>query len=792
MNDLFNETATIRFSIYSKQGEIRRDAIPKIADFLADVFYSSLPFERDTVHVSLLNFPDNILVNLYQIISSQIPIEFDGDFDFEAHFRENVERSRNFKTVHRKILDFLDLLTTRYEEGNPDVEDYEYDTIKAIALLIEKVASDDLHEIYSTVGARPSPKFQKVSHVVPMLSLGNAFSEGDVEEFWDGIVKFLRLNRKPELVAEPKIDGLSLSVRYQNGEFVSAVTRGNGYEGENVTPNVKTISDIPNRLFGQNVPEILEVRGEVYITKTAFAELNARMEAEGKPTYVNPRNTAAGSLRQLDSSITAQRPLRFFAYAWGEISYLPRNTQFAMVEQLGEWGFVINPLMAMFKTPEALIAHYHRIEEERADLPYDIDGVVYKVNDLVLQERLGFRANNPRWAIAHKFPAEKAWTVLKDIEIQVGRTGALTPVARLEPVTVGGVVVTNATLHNEDYIKGIGNDSQPIRGGKDLRVGDRVMIQRAGDVIPQILDLDLEKRSIDAKAFEFPTVCPACGSHAVRDINPTTGKTDSVRRCTGGLICPAQAVERLKHFVGRNAFDIDGLGDKQVDAFYRDGLIMNAADIFTLRERDQRSLKRLKDREGWGETSAAKLFDAIDERRSIDLYRLIFGLGIRHVGEQTAKDLARSYGTIEAFSDAMAAIAADDGEASEDLLNIDGIGATVAAALKEFFAEERNLEVYRALLNEVTPVSPETADASSPVAGKTVVFTGSLEQMTRDEAKAMAERLGAKVAGSVSKKTDLVVAGPGAGSKLKKAADLGVETTDEDGWFELIKTSNLS
>ncbi len=673
-------------------------------------------------------------------------------------------------------------------EDAPEISDAEYDALRRRNLAIEQAFPDLVREDSPSkrVGFGALDKFEKLTHAIPMLSLGNAFSDEDVADFWDSIMRFLKISERPALTAEPKIDGLSLSLRYENGRLVSAGTRGDGETGENVTLNARTITDIPNHLVGDDIPDVVEVRGEVYMTKAAFAELNARMEAEGRPLYVNPRNTAAGSLRQLDSSITAQRPLRFFAYAWGEMSEVPLDTQLEMVRQLADWGFVTNPLMELFETPEALLAHYHRIEEERADLAYDIDGVVYKVNDLALQERLGFRSNNPRWAIAHKFPAEKAWTILKDIEIQVGRTGALTPVARLEPVTVGGVVVTNATLHNEDYIKGIGNDGQPIRDGKDLRIGDRVMIQRAGDVIPQILDTDLKERSADAKPFEFPTICPACGSHAVRDVNAASGKVDSVRRCTGGLICPAQAVERLKHFVGRNAFDIDGLGDKQVDAFYRDGLIMNAADIFTLRERDQRSLKRLKDREGWGATSAAKLFDAIDERRNIDLYRFIFGLGIRHVGEQTAKDLARSYGGIEAFSEAMMKIAGGDDAAFADLLNIDGIGRTVATALKEFFAEERNLAVYHALLQQVDPVPPKAADTSSPVAGKTIVFTGSLEQMTRDEAKAMAERLGAKVSGSVSAKTDLLVAGPGAGSKLKKAQELGVETVDEDGWFEMI------
>ncbi len=678
-----------------------------------------------------------------------------------------------------------------YHGGDaPLVSDAEYDALRRRNLAIEQLFPDLIREDSPSkrVGFVALDKFEKITHSISMLSLGNAFNDDDVRDFWARVMKFLKLTSPPELTAEPKIDGLSLSLRYEAGRLVSAGTRGDGAIGENVTANAETISNIPKVLSGSDIPEVVEIRGEVYMTKQAFADLNARMEAEGKPLYVNPRNTAAGSLRQLDSAVTAQRPLRFFAYAWGEMSDMPASTQMDMVKCLEGWGFTINPLMKVFNEPEALLAHYHQIEEDRASLEYDIDGVVYKVNDLDLQTRLGFRANNPRWAIAHKFPAEKAWTVLKEIEIQVGRTGALTPVARLEPVTVGGVVVTNATLHNEDYIKGICNDGLPLRDGKDLRVGDTVMIQRAGDVIPQILDIDLAKRPKDAKEFLFPDVCPTCGSHAIRDINATTGKIDSIKRCSGGLICPAQAIERLKHFVGRNAFDIDGLGDKQVEAFYHDGMIMNAADIFTLRNRDARLLKKLKDREGWGATSAVKLFDAIDARRNIDLYRFIFGLGIRHVGEQTAKDLARTYGSIEAFTEAMLQIASHHETAMSELLAVDGVGATVGSALLEFFAEPRNLEVYNALLEEVSPIAPEKADTSSPVAGKTVVFTGSLEKMTRDEAKAMAERFGAKVSGSVSSKTDIVVAGPGAGSKLKKAQDLGVETMDEDGWLALVDT----
>lgn len=677
-----------------------------------------------------------------------------------------------------------------YANDNPEISDGEYDALRRRNLAIEQAFPHLKREDSPTnrVGFVALDKFEKLVHSVPMLSLDNAFSDDDVREFAKRVKRFLKLDGSEVLglTAEPKIDGLSLSLRYENGRLVSAGTRGDGSIGENVTENAKTITDVPGVLRGDLIPAVIEIRGEVYMTHKAFAQLNQKMEEEGKAAYVNPRNTAAGSLRQLDSAITANRPLKFFAYAWGEMSEMPANTQMGMVKQLESWGFVTNPLMDLFTDIDALITHYHHIEEERSTLPYDIDGVVYKVNDLALQERLGFVSRFPRWAIAHKFPAEKAWTQLNDIEIQVGRTGSLTPVARLEPITVGGVVVTNATLHNEDYVKGIGNNGETIRDGKDLRIDDWVQIQRAGDVIPQILDVDLDRRTGKEEVFEYPTLCPACGSHAVREINATTGREDSVRRCTGGLICPAQAKERLKHLASRLAFDIEGLGEKQVEAFYNDGLIANAADIFTLKARDERSLKKLKDREGWGPTSADKLFDAIDERRKIDFYRFLFGLGIRHIGEQTAKDLAKSYLDPETLCAAMLQLDGPESAQWQELVEIDGIGGTVAEALQEFFDEPHNVDVFQALAAQLETIPPEVADSGSPVAGKTVVFTGSLEKMTRDEAKAMAERLGAKVSGSVSKKTDLVVAGPGAGSKLKKASDLGVETTDEDGWFQLI------
>lgn len=676
-------------------------------------------------------------------------------------------------------------------EDAPVISDADYDALRQRNAAIEArfpelMRADSPSE---RVGAAPADGFGKVTHAVPMLSLDNAFADEDVRDFVGRVRRFLKfdpLMGELAVTAEPKIDGLSLSLRYEKGVLVSAATRGDGAVGENVTANARTIADIPHELPA-GVPEVVEVRGEVYMSHADFAALNARMAGNGGKVFANPRNAAAGSLRQLNPEITATRPLRFFAYAWGQMSAVPCDTQFDMVRRFGDWGFTINPRMVRCTSVEELLTVYHGIEEDRASLGYDIDGVVYKVDRLDLQQRLGFVSRSPRWAIAHKFPAEKAYTILRDIEIQVGRTGALTPVAKLEPVTVGGVVVSNATLHNEDYIKGIGTDGEPIRGGVDLRIGDTVQIQRAGDVIPQVIAVDLERRPADAAAFVFPDVCPACGSHAVREINSKTSRPDAVRRCTGGLICPAQASEKLKHFVSRNAFDIEGLGDKQVDAFFAEGLVRSPAEIFTLEARDKLALTKLRNREGWGAVSAKNLFEAINARRRIDLNRFIFALGIRHVGEGNAKLLARAYGSFSAFSAAMEAAQDRSSEAWAELNAIDGIGETVAEAVVQFFAEDHNREALTALLAEVTPQDAEKISAEgSPVAGKTVVFTGSLERMTRDEAKAMAERLGAKVAGSVSKKTDLVVAGPGAGSKLKTAQDLGIEVITEDGWFDLV------
>ena len=621
-----------------------------------------------------------------------------------------------------------------------------------------------------------------------MLSLGNAFSDEDVADFVDRIRRFLKLDadEMPAIVAEPKIDGLSLSLRYENGELVRAATRGDGFEGEDVTANVRTIKDIPHALKGRNIPAACEMRGEVYMLKKDFLELNKKQAEADDTIFANPRNSAAGSLRQKDVSITASRPLKFFAYTWGEMSERPADTQHGMLAWMDRAGFVVNPLTKLCKDVEDVLKFYRKIGEDRASLGYDIDGVVYKVDRLDWQDRLGFVSRSPRWAIAHKFAAEQATTILNGIDIQVGRTGALTPVARLAPVTVGGVVVQNATLHNEDYIRGIGNDGSPIRDGVDIRVGDTVVVQRAGDVIPQIVSVVLDKRPKTAKPYQFPEVCPVCGSHAVREGD------EVVRRCTGALICPAQAVERLKHFVSRLAFDIEGLGEKQVQEFFQDGLIMSPVDIFTLQKRDARSTSKLMEREGYGETSVRNLFSAIDARRTIELHRLIYGLGIRHVGEGNAKLLARHYGTIENFREAMLAAAkgAEDEEntteAYQDLNNIGGVGEIVADAVVEFFAEPRNVKALGELLREIEVKPAEQPRKSSPVSDKTVVFTGSLTKFTRDEAKAVAERLGAKVAGSVSKKTDYVVAGEDAGSKLAKARELGVAVLTEDEWLTLI------
>ncbi len=672
-----------------------------------------------------------------------------------------------------------------HREDAPQISDGEYDALKARNLAIEArfphlKRADSPSE---RIGAAPAEGFGKVNHAVRMLSLANAFDEEDITEFDSRIRRYLGLNPEAALsyTSEPKIDGLSLTLRYERGMLVQAATRGDGAVGENVTVNARTIEDIPERLTG--APETLEVRGEVYMSHADFEALNARQAAQGGKTFANPRNAAAGSLRQLDASITAARPLRFFAYAWGELSAPLADTQMDAIIRLASLGFTTNPLTTLCDGPEALLAQYGRIEQARAALGYDIDGVVCKVNDLALQARLGFRSTTPRWAIAYKFPAELAWTRLERIEIQVGRTGALSPVARLTPVTVGGVVVSNATLHNEDYIAGRDSKGGEIRGGKDIREGDWVQVYRAGDVIPKIANVDLAKRPEDAVPYAFPEFCPECGSAAIREAG------DAVRRCTGGLICPAQAVEKLKHFVSRAAFDIEGLGSKQVEQFYRDGWIREPADIFTLQERYGSGVQQLKNREGWGEKSAGNLFQAIEKKKAIPFARMLFSLGIRHVGEQASNLIARSYGSWAALIHAMDAASAMEGPEWEGLLAIDGVGEVMACSLVTAFAQKQERASIDRLAAHLEIEDAPRPTTESPVAGKTVVFTGTLEKMTRAEAKARAEALGAKVSGSVSAKTDLLVAGPGAGSKAKKAADLGIETLDEEGWLNLIGAS---
>jgi DNA ligase (NAD+) len=671
-----------------------------------------------------------------------------------------------------------------HAEDAPEISDAAYDALKARLRAIETLFPDLAAESPTAeVGAAPSETFAKVTHAVRMLSLENAFSEEDAADFVERVRSFLNLGAETELAvtAEPKIDGLSLSLRYERGRLVQAATRGDGAVGENVTENARTIADIPERLAG--APDLLEVRGEVYMSHADFAALNARQAAAGDKTFANPRNAAAGSLRQLDAEITAARPLRFFAYSWGALSQPLANSQMGAVERLAALGFQTNPRTRLCRSLAEMIATYREIEQARATLGYDIDGVVYKVDDLALQARLGFRSTTPRWAIAHKFPAELAWTRLEAIDIQVGRTGALSPVARLKPVTVGGVVVSNATLHNEDYIAGRDAKGNQIRDGKDIRLGDWVQVYRAGDVIPKIADVDLSQRPEGAEPYVFPHRCPECGSDAVRE------EGDAVRRCTGGLICPAQAVEKLKHFVSRGAFDIEGLGAKQIEMFFADNQlpIREPADIFTLAARDAANLTKLKNRDGFGERSAANLFAAIEERRTIPLNRVIFALGIRHVGESAANLLARNYGTWEAFEAAMTRARIGEGAEWQALTAIDGVGDVLAASVVNAFhqdAERASIDRLVAQLKIEEVARPVTE--GSPVAGKTVVFTGTLEMMTRAEAKARAEALGAKVAGSVSAKTDLLVAGPGAGSKAKEAERLGIETIDEEAWLRLI------
>src|SRR5579884_2996840 len=664
-----------------------------------------------------------------------------------------------------------------YQEDAPTVSDAAYDALRqrygAIEARFPQLRT--LDSLTQRVGAAPSARFAKVRHSLPMLSLDNSFTQEDVADFVGRIRRFLRLPDDEELtfLAEPKIDGLSMSLRYERGELITGATRGDGVEGEDVTANVRTLEDVPKRLDGKHIPAICEVRGEVYMTKHAFLALNKRQAETGGQVFANPRNSAAGSLRQKDPSITASRPLGFFAYAWGEMSEMPAETQSGLIKWFETCGFKTNPLTKMCRSVEALLRFHREIEAQRATLDYDIDGVVYKVDRLDWQERLGYVSRNPRWAIAHKFPAEKATTLVKDIEIQIGRTGALTPVAKLEPVTVGGVVVQNATLHNEEEIKRL-----------DVRIGDTVMIQRAGDVIPQVLGVVAEKRPAHAKEYHFPKKCP-CPLHTDVVRETIAGGAEGARaHCTGEFACPYQTVEHLKHFVSRRAFDIDGLGEKQIEFFYEQGWVKEPADIFALEGRNKEI--RLEEIEGFGENTVRNLFGAISARREIPLERFIYALGVRHVGETTATALARGYGSWSAFHAACLKIAAGDEEAKQEMDALDQIGETVIDSLADYFGEEHNRRRVERLAKEVRIRDAEKPRSDSALAGKTIVFTGSLERMTRDEAKAAAERLGAKVSGSISKKTDLVVAGPGAGSKLAKARELEVETIDEEEWLRRI------
>ena len=674
-----------------------------------------------------------------------------------------------------------------YQQDAPSVTDAEYDALRqrnsAIESRFPKLIRPDSPS--KRIGAAPTGKFKKVRHAVPMLSLDNAFAEQDVIDFVARIRRFLKLSEDEKLAfsAEPKIDGLSMSLRYEGGELVTAATRGDGAEGEDVTANIRTLEDVPKKLKGRSMPAVCEVRGEIYMTKHAFLALNERQKASGDTIFANPRNSAAGSLRQKDPKITASRPLGFFAYAWGEMSTMPADTQSGMIKWFESCGFKTNPLTKLCRSTEELITFHRKIEEGRAELDYDIDGVVYKVDRIGWQERLGFVSRTPRWGIAHKFPAERAMTVLKDIELQVGRTGALTPVGKLDPVGVGGVIVQNVTLHNEDYIKGIGSDGESLRDGRDIRIGDTVVIQRAGDVIPQVVDVVIDKRPKSAKPYHFPKKCP-CYLHTelVRE-ETATGEEGARTRCTGEFACPYQKVQHLMLFVSRRAFDIEGLGEKQIELFFEKEWVKEPADIFTLEKKHKRDLLEL---EGFGETSVRNLFNAIEARRTIALDRFIYALGIRQVGETTALALARGYGSWKAFHDAGLKVAKGDDDVIAEMDALDQIGDTVIRAVAAYFGESHNRGIVERLTKEVKILDAEKPKQNTAVAGKTVVFTGALEKMTREEAKAQAERLGAKAAGSVSKKTDYVVAGPGAGSKLADAKKFGVTVLTEDEWLKLI------
>ena len=685
-----------------------------------------------------------------------------------------------------RLADLLNMANKAYHsDDDPMMTDAEFDALKRRNNDIELKFPEHKKPDSPTekVGALPSETFSKIKHSKRMFSLANAFEDNDLYDFDEQVRRFLNFGELDplEYTVEPKIDGLSLSLRYENGKLAFAATRGDGTTGENVTENAKQISDIP-----QNLPtkiEVIEVRGEVYMEHKDFEILNKNYDSLGKKIFANPRNAAAGSLRQLDATITAERPLKFLAYAWGELTEPLDISQFGAIKKLKNLGFKTNSHTKLCKTIDEALAHYEELSKIRSDLGYDIDGIVYKVDSLNLQDRLGYRSTTPRWAIAHKFPAEYSWTQLEAIDIQVGRTGALSPVARLQPVTVGGVVVSNATLHNQDYIEGRDSSGKEIRSGKDIRINDWVEVYRAGDVIPKISDVDLTRRHVDSLPYTFPSNCPECGSKAIRD------EGDAVIRCSCCIDCPAQAIEKLKHFVSRKAFDIEGLGGKQIELFFADEVlpVKEPADIFTLKLRDQNNLTKLKDRHGFGQKSAKNLFEAIENKKTIEFSRFLFSLGIRHVGENVAKILARHFLSWSKFVESIAISQNKESQEYLDLVAIDGIGTTVVSSLLSAFESGSEKNIINRLANHLNILDEIPPDGeNSFISGKTLVFTGTLEKMSRSEAKSLAENFGAKVSGSVSAKTDLVIAGPGAGSKIKKAEELGLKVLDETEWLSLI------
>ncbi|MDB3882292.1 NAD-dependent DNA ligase LigA [Amylibacter sp.] len=706
----------------------------------------------------------------------------------ENHPVEKLDKMQAEKELIR-LNEILDRANSDYYSNDaPNLSDAEYDTLKKRNLNIElRFPNLKLkNSVSNKIGSKPSSTFKKIKHTVKMLSLANGFDEQDIIDFDHRVKKILGSeDRVISYVAEPKIDGLSLSLKYIDGKLFQATTRGDGEVGENVTENAITIQNIPKYI--QNAPSILEIRGEVYMSLNDFNELNIKQKNIDAKIFSNPRNAAAGSLRQLDSKVTASRPLKFYAYAWGEVSTPISDTQYNAINRLRKFGFSTNDLTKKCYGPKELISHYNNISNKRADLGYDIDGVVYKVDDLSYQDRLGFRSTTPRWAIAHKFPAEIAQTWLESIEIQVGRTGALSPVARLKPVNVGGVIVSNATLHNEDYIKGKDSKGNIIRDGNDIREGDWVYVYRAGDVIPKISDVDVSKRISTSKPYTFPSFCPECNSPSERI------EGDSVARCIGGITCPAQAVQGLAHFVSRGAFDIDGLGNKQIEQFYQLGWVKEPADIFKLKLRYENGIKRLENRDGWGQKSANNLFNAVEAKRIIPLNKVLYALGIRHVGETSAMLLSKHYKSFDNLKKSMNEAKNLEGSSWSDLMSIDGVGEVLAKALIQIFNNPAQRQIIDNLVEElIIEDEIENIVSGSPLEGMVVVFTGSLELMSRSEAKISAEKFGAKVSGSVSKKTDFVVSGPGAGSKEKKAIELGVKVLSESEWLKLINLNNFS